>query len=61
MSILAIGRKHKKKGRTHKKKRKFLNKVGESKKKREREQKFPNKDPKKTEEICRKVFGPDNI
>ena len=31
--------------------------VGESKK----ERKFSIKDRKKTEEICRKVFGPDNI
>ena len=31
--------------------------MGESKK----ERKFPIKDRKKIEEICRKVFGPDNI
>ena len=62
-----------KKGRRHKKKRKFPNqerektqkrkkipneRVGESKKKKE---KFSIKDRKKTKEICRKVFGPDNI
>jgi len=33
--------------------------VGESKNTKER--KFPIKDRKKIEEICRKVFGPDNI
>ena len=63
-----------KKGRRHKKKRKFPNqerektqkrkkipneRVGESKKKKKG--KFSIKDRKKTEEICRKVFGPDNI
>jgi len=43
-----------------KKERKFLIKRGrESKKKKER--KSTIKDRKKTEETCRKVFGPDNI
>jgi len=28
---------------------------------KQKERKFPIKDQKKTEEICRKVFGPDNI
>ena len=43
---------------TKKKKEKFPIKEWEKAKK---ERKFPIKDRKKTEEICRKVFGPDNI
>jgi len=31
------------------------------KQKQKRKRKFPIKDRKKTKEICRKVFGPDNI
>ena len=51
MSILALGKQQKKE-------RKIPNqRVGESKKK---ETKFSIKDRKKTEEICKKVFGPDN-
>ena len=66
MSILALGRKQKKgeilnqKGERKpkkKKKRKILNqRIRESKKR-----KFPIKERKKTKEISRKVFGPDNI
>ena len=54
-----------------KKRRKFpIKRIGKKKKKKipnqrlresKKERKFPIKDRKKTEEICRKVFGPDNI
>ena len=52
MSILALGKQQ------IKRKGKFpIKRVAESKK----ERKFPIKDRKKTKEIYRKVFGPDNI
>ena len=60
------GRKQKRKkipnqksGRKQKRKKIPNQRGGESKK--EEERKFPIKDWKKTEEICRKVFGPNNI
>jgi len=67
ISILALGRKHKKnensqskKGRKQKRKENSQLKEGEKAKKKD-ERKSPIKDRKKTEETCRKVFGPDNI
>ena len=56
MSILALGRKQKKRKKKEKR-RKFPIKNW----KKAKERKFPIKEQKKTEEICRKVFGPDNI
>ena len=57
-----IGRKQKKEIPNQKsgkrKRRKFPNKEWEKAKKK---RKFSIKDRKKTDEICRKVFGPDNI
>ena len=77
MSILALGRKHKKKensqskkGRKQKKEKFPIKRGRESKKrkkfpiKRGRESKKGRKeikDRKKIEEICREVFRPDNI
>ena len=49
------------KGEDTRKERKFPIKEGEKAKKKKKERKFPIKDQKKTEEICRKVFRPDNI
>ena len=65
--IFALGRKQKKEKKKipnqrigeSKKERKFPIKRGGENKKKER--KVPIKDQKKTEEICRKVFEPDNI
>jgi len=56
MSILALGRKQKRKKREN---RKFPIKNW----KKTKERKFPIKDRKKKKigEICRKVIGPDNI
>jgi len=51
MSILALRRKQKEK---------ILNQRLRERKER-KERKFPIKDWKKTEEMCRKVSGPDNI
>ena len=58
MSILALGRKQKKK----KEKKERIGENSQSKnRKKTKERKFPIKDQKKTEEIYKKVFGPDNI
>ena len=63
-------RENKKKRKGRKQKEKIPNqRGGESKKERKfpdqrlkkKRRKFSIKDRKKTEEICRKVFGPDNI
>ena len=65
MSILAIGKKQKKKEKIpdqkNRKKAKRENSQSKEWKKAKKERKFSIKDRKKTEEICRKVFGPDNI
>ena len=57
MSILALGRKQKKRG---KQKEKIPNQRLEESKKKKKE-KFTIKDRKKTKEIYREVFGLDNI
>ena len=68
ISILALGRKHKKKenpqskkGRKQKRKENSQLKEGEKAEKEEKEIRSPIKDRKKTKETCRKVFGPNNI
>jgi len=45
-----------------KKEKKRIGENSQSKnRKKAKERQFPIKDRKKTKEICRKVFGPDNI
>jgi len=76
MPILAFRRKQNKKGnfpikdRKKAKEENSRSKIGRKQKKKipnqrlresKNERKFPIKHRKKTKEICRKVFGPDNI
>jgi len=62
---LALGRKQRKEGSRSKNRKKAKRENSQIKEwekaKKKKERKFPIKDRKKTEEIRRKVFGPDNI